>query len=745
MASVLAVLFGGLVVQSVQAVSSNPTPVCVGSTCTVTFEYSGDYYLWSPPTGAKNITFDLAGGQGGRSGGQGGRITGSLVNPPTALYIYVGGAGAQGSAAAGGFNGGGAAGSGRGDEGSGGGATDIRTSTSLTDRVAIAAGGGGSGGFSGGIGGAGGGLTGSAGTSGQGQGGAGGTQSSGGAGGYPNGGTWGLSGTSGIGGSGGASAVSGGGGGGGGYFGGGGGGADVDTCCSNAGGGGGGSSFANSTLTASVVHTAGYRAGAGIATISYSMPPQVLAFTAATTLTNAANLEFGITFSESVTGLTASDFVGSGTAVCQSLTAVGSGASYTVTASNCSVGTYRLTLAALSVTGAQIGPVSESISPEVIIERTPAVAEFTSPNTPTNSADLLYNLAFSETVTDVTAADFTVTGDGCQVESVVGSAASYSLRISGCIDGQTATLRLIESSAVDAAGNLSPASAVTAPDVVIDRTAPVAQLTSLGTQTYENPVFFLDTDSPVIGLGLEDFGFLAGEGCTLTLVEIAAGQSFEIATSGCQLGQVQVQLLPGSYTDALGNLGPAQAVESPVVDFAAVPIVIPRPTPTPVPIETPAPNPTATQSPTPTETPEAQASPSTPAPNTDAPEVDSGVLITGGGGGSDSDPGAGGPTEEVSSESEPMPSQWLQELEVPESNNQIYAGEPVQTSNSGATENQVAAQLASDPAEEIPMVLENAQGVLWIIIGGLTAGATSVLVVRAARQLHRRRMLRLFS
>ena len=127
MASALAVLFGGLVVQSVQAVSSNPTPVCVGSNCTVTFEYSGDYYLWSPPTGARNISFDLAGGQGGRSGGQGGRVTGSLVNPPTALYIYVGGAGAQGSAAAGGFNGGGAAGSGRGDEGSGGGATDIRT------------------------------------------------------------------------------------------------------------------------------------------------------------------------------------------------------------------------------------------------------------------------------------------------------------------------------------------------------------------------------------------------------------------------------------------------------------------------------------------------------------------------------------------------------------------------------------------------------------------------------------------
>ncbi|MFM1984753.1 MAG: hypothetical protein RL723_1188, partial [Actinomycetota bacterium] len=136
-------LFGGLVAQSVRAVSSNPTPICVGASCSVTFESTGDYYAWTPPTGARNITFDLMGGQGGRSGGQGGRVTGALINVPTMLYIYVGGAGQQGSSAAGGFNGGGTAGSGRGDEGSGGGATDLRTTTSVNDRIAVAAGGGG--------------------------------------------------------------------------------------------------------------------------------------------------------------------------------------------------------------------------------------------------------------------------------------------------------------------------------------------------------------------------------------------------------------------------------------------------------------------------------------------------------------------------------------------------------------------------------------------------------------------------
>ena len=215
-AGILAVLFGGLFAQSVRAVISNPTPTCVGTTCTITFDATGDYYLWTPPSGARNISFDLMGAQGGRTGGLGGRVQGSLLTTPAALYIYVGGAGASGAGAAGGFNGGGAAGGSRGDEGSGGGATDIRSTTSLNDRIAVAAGGGGTGGFFGGAGGAGGGTTGSAGLSGQGQGGSGGSPSAGGNGGSPNGGTWGTSGGLGIGGTGGTSSTSGGGGGGGG-------------------------------------------------------------------------------------------------------------------------------------------------------------------------------------------------------------------------------------------------------------------------------------------------------------------------------------------------------------------------------------------------------------------------------------------------------------------------------------------------------------------------------------------------
>ena len=72
------------------------------------------------------MTFQVSGGQGGKSGGQGGRVTGTLTQIPSTLYIAVAGAGITGNSAAGGFNGGGAAGSGSNNEGSGGGSSDIR-------------------------------------------------------------------------------------------------------------------------------------------------------------------------------------------------------------------------------------------------------------------------------------------------------------------------------------------------------------------------------------------------------------------------------------------------------------------------------------------------------------------------------------------------------------------------------------------------------------------------------------------
>ena len=586
--AIIALLFGGLIIQSVRAIGTNPLPVCVGANCTVSFESTGDYFAWSPPAGARNISFDLMGGQGGRSGGLGGRLTGNLTSVPATLFIYVGGSGNQGSGASGGFNGGGKAGTGRGDEGSGGGATDIRSSTALSDRLAVAAGGGGAGGFLGGSGGAGGGASGSAGTSGQGQGGSGATQSGGGNGGYPNGGSWGESGLAGLGGAGGSSSVSGGGGGGGGYFGGGGGGADIDSCCSNAGGGGGGSSWANSTETNSTTNTAAYRSGAGLALISYVMPPSIVSFSAATANTNSTSLSYSIVFNQAVTGLAASDFLSTGsTSACSSTTVTGSGASYTVAVNGCSEGIYKLAIAANSVTGVVTGPALMQSATDVIVDQTLPTVNLVAPPSPTAQSVLTFDLIFSETVTGLINSDFTLTGTNCSITSLTGGGKSYSVQVSNCTDAALVELALNANSVSDLAGNGAPIALTKYSAVQIDRVAPIGVWDNGVTSSYISPIFEIVFPETISGLTVADFTNIGtASGCVLSLTENLAGTKYTIATSNCGDGTVQISMISNSYLDALGNQGPVSASSSRSVSKIALPA--PVPTQAPVPAQSPA-------------------------------------------------------------------------------------------------------------------------------------------------------------
>jgi hypothetical protein len=284
------------------AVSAAPSAVCVGDTCTVTFNFSGDYYAWDVPGNVSSIKFDVIGAAGGTNleyyspaiGGKGGRIQGVLdVTGYSRLYFVPGGTPTAGSST-GGFNGGGAPGYDSSNllyAGGGGGASDIRTVASDTaTRLVVAGGGGGSGTDyrngscqpcgTGGAGGAGGGTTGGTGASSGGSftplgtGGLGGTQSGAGTGG--SGPVLGSSGSANIGGTGTRNIyfdVSGGGGGG--YFGGGSGGSGDGGGGGGSGGGGGGSSFCHATKCSSVTHTQGYASAtsSGQIIIQYTYTP----------------------------------------------------------------------------------------------------------------------------------------------------------------------------------------------------------------------------------------------------------------------------------------------------------------------------------------------------------------------------------------------------------------------------------------------------------------------------------------
>ncbi len=429
---------------------------CVGNQCTVTFSFSGEMQIFTPPVNARNLTFDAVGAQGGRSGGAGGKVTGSLVTIPDTLYIYVGGAGNFGPEAAGGFNGGGMAAAGPELPGSGGGATDIRTSTDISSRIVVAGGGGARGAGLGSGGGAGGGLVGAGGRTAQGGGGSGGSQLSGGIGGLPNGsGSAGQAGSLGTGGAGGSSTLLGGGGGGGGYFGGGGGGSDSDICCSGAGGGGGGSSYVDPALVFGAVLTQGSGIGAGRLILRYQLAPMVIGISSEVA-TNQAT--FDIEFSNSVTGFEVSDIdVLHSAGACQEAVLSGLDASYQLILSDCDDGEISIAVKPNSVSvGTLLGPDQPFQAGPVAID-TIAPGALWGPTLFSGAA-----LEFSEPIQELSLAALELTASSleCAVHSMMQeSELIWQVITTGC-DQTDFTLSIIALSVSDASGNLGPISNV---------------------------------------------------------------------------------------------------------------------------------------------------------------------------------------------------------------------------------------------------------------------------------------------
>lgn len=587
LAGAFSIVLGAVVVPAVQAVATNPTPVCnaTGTSCTVSFPYAGDYYTWSPPADVRTMTMSIAGSQGGRSGGNGSKTTATFKTiPTTPLYIYVGGQGSSGNAAAGGYNGGGAAGSGHNDEGSGGGATDIRTSTLLADRIAVAGGGGGTGGWVGGAGGSAASTTANPGGNGQGLGGGAGTPTAGGAGGTSNGTltTPGAAGALGIGGAGGSAnnpstSVAGGGGGGGGYYGGGGGGADTEPSLTDGGGGGGGSSFANATRFQSVVYTAAWQPANGAASITYNLGPTVTSFTAPASPSKAVAPVFNITFGQSVTGLTADDFTISGTVTgCYISTLTGSGASYAATVSGCSDGTISLTLKVDTVNGNAIGPVRTSSTTPITLDRTlPEISTLI--KQPSTNDLIIYKAVFTEPVTGLAgdSTDWLVKGTSCVIQFLTGSGTDYTITIANCSNGNLAGLVLNSLSVSDTAGNIGPSLPNQTGVTKIDTTAPVLRVTDVTAPGVGGlPIWVFDSEEPTTGMAANKFTFSGtASNCVMNYSVLRAGLGWQIALTGCGIGSTQVTLTSNSVTDLAGNLGPIAALASNVLNITPDEIV----------------------------------------------------------------------------------------------------------------------------------------------------------------------------
>jgi hypothetical protein len=216
-------------------------------------------------------------------------------------------------------------------------------------------------------------------------------------------------------------------------------------------------------------------------------PPTVASLTSmASNPTGGSSIDFGLVFSEPVTGLTAADFTIGGTSSGWSVTGLaGVGSAYTVTASATGPpeGTVELHLAAGSVKdgGNNTGPATPATATATFATdaTAPTVGmTFTPRSSATRATSFDVAVTFSERVATLTAADITVGGTSnaatkWSVDPVVGSGANYGFTIENAnpADG-TLTVAIAAGVTTDPAGNPNEASAVH--QTIIDRTAPKA-------------------------------------------------------------------------------------------------------------------------------------------------------------------------------------------------------------------------------------------------------------------------------
>ena len=293
-------------------------------------------------------------------------------------------------------------------------------------------------------------------------------------------------------------------------------------------------------------------------------------FAPSASISNATSATFTLAFSQSVQGLDATDLTFAGTASgCTINSITGAAASYTVTVGNCSDGTVLLNLAVDGVYGATTGPVSVATSSTLTLDRKKPVFTITPPVTPNNATTLAFSVTSDESVTGISASSFTVSGTSCVIGTVSGSAATYTVNVTGCSSTATAALTLKANIASDPAANTGPAAAITSSSVTVDRVVPAVSSIVKGTGSRNDLIVYELTMSESV-TGMDSAGadwVVSGTGCKITKLT-GSGTSYSLWVTDCADGvKASISLKANALADAAGNLGPAANTASPEVQI----------------------------------------------------------------------------------------------------------------------------------------------------------------------------------
>ncbi|NLQ17935.1 DUF4347 domain-containing protein [Marinomonas sp. M1K-6] len=276
-----------------------------------------------------------------------------------------------------------------------------------------------------------------------------------------------------------------------------------------------------------------------------------------------------INFSEQVTNVDISDFSltkDSETVDISGLSVVGSGSAYSIDLSSITAagGVYVLTLNTSNIADTSGNALAAGDSESFIIDATaPTGVAIVRAGAETQSGSAVtFTAVFSEAVSGVDAADFTLTGTaaGGSITSVTQVSDSvYTITVNGVSSDGTlgVNLNAAGTGISDTAGNAISAG-VTGQQVTIDNTGPsvlAINRDAAALTTADSATFTVTFDEAVSGLDISDFSLLGGASGTVTSIS-GSGTTYQVTVNNISGdGSLRLDLnAPGTgITDAASN------------------------------------------------------------------------------------------------------------------------------------------------------------------------------------------------
>ncbi|WP_461168456.1 DUF4347 domain-containing protein, partial [Uliginosibacterium sediminicola] len=307
--------------------------------------------------------------------------------------------------------------------------------------------------------------------------------------------------------------------------------------------------------------------------------PTLLSLTRLTSdsgITNASSVQFIAVFSEPVTGLTAADFAltGSASGTISAVSGDGSPAIIVTVSGITGSGSLGLALASTpTITDAAGNSLvattpSTSISESYTIDATAPTAVSILRNSAevTTGGTLSFDVVFSETVSNVTADDFVLTGTASgTIASVSGSGSAYTVTVNSVAGNGTLGLSYAGTQNIADVG--SNAFAGVLPSLsetyTVDTTAPTvtaitrAGVNQIAASTSTSAVFTVEFSEAVSGISASDFTVTGDAAHGAVSVSSADGKVIQVTVAGVNdsVGKTLGLSYTGSVSDSLNQTG----------------------------------------------------------------------------------------------------------------------------------------------------------------------------------------------